>query len=204
MVTTRKFSSRRILGIAIVIMGGILITYAYYDIFTLRLDTGGTRGENRLFMIQVAISIIKTHPVFGVGLFNYQYHSHHLWDFWHPVHNTYLRLASETGIPGLLFFLWFIFEVFREIYGALRLKDRFLNIMALGIIGGLSAFCIAIMFGPQYQHFRQKFLFWVLSGMALSLKRVYSIHRLRMNQQNLRKNRLEINRNPIQQSEITS
>lgn len=204
MVTTRKFSSRRVLGIAIIIMGGLLITYAYYDIFTLRLETGGTRGQNRLFMIQVAISIIKTHPVLGVGLFNYQYHSHHLWDFWHPVHNTYLRLASEIGIPGLLFFLWFLFEVFREIYRSLRLRDRFLNIIGLGVVGGLSAFCIAIMFGPQYQHYRQKFIFWVLAGMAIALRRVYGFHQLKINHLNRRENHLERNRNNIQKMEVTS
>jgi O-antigen ligase len=171
LLKTRKTSSGLLGGVVVIIIIILTIGYGYYDLFAMRLATGG-KGFYRIQMIKISLGIIANNPIIGIGLFNYQYHSHLMSNFWHPVHNTYLRLACETGIPGLFFFLGFLFFVLREAYRGLKLKDRLLNAVALGILGGYTAFLIAVMFGPQYQHYRQKFTFWVLAGLALVLKRI--------------------------------
>ena len=123
-------------------------------------------------MIEIAFPIIFSHPILGVGLFNYQYHSFSSFEFWHPVHNTILRVAAEYGLPGLFFFLWFVVLVFKEARKNLKLKDEYLRNLSLGIIGSYTAFMIAVQFGPEYQHYRQKFLFWILAAIVIASKRI--------------------------------
>jgi len=53
----------------------------------------------------------------GVGLGNFlvelpKYYPHREIFFLQPVHNIYLLMLSETGIVGLLFFLWYILKTF--------------------------------------------------------------------------------------------
>ncbi|NIR53083.1 hypothetical protein GWN42_31665 [candidate division KSB1 bacterium] len=48
------------------------------------------------------------------------------------------------------------------------------------------AFLFTINFGPQYQHYRIKFLFWFMIGIIYSLRRVYK-HEVALKQQLLRK-----------------
>ena len=155
--------------IAVVIIITTVVGGFFWDTIMKRMESG---EEYRMRMIRIAFTIMQSNPVLGVGLFNYEYHSYNIFSFWQPVHNTYLRLATETGIPGGLLFLWLLFTIFREAYQALELKDKLLNLVGMGIFCGFTAFCVAILFGPQYQHYRHKFLFWVLAGLAVSLKRI--------------------------------
>ncbi len=172
MTLKRKLSPRLVLT-SIVIIGAIMVIISVFgELINLRFETGGS-GQYRLLMIRIAIPIILSHPILGVGLFNYQFYSFSSFKFWHPVHNEYLRLAAETGLPGLFFFLWFVFWVLKDAYKALKFKDKYLNAIAVGIFGGYTAFLTAVMFGPEYQQYRQKFIFWILAGLAVALKRIY-------------------------------
>jgi len=172
MALKRKLSPTLVLT-SIVIIGIVMVIISVFgELINLRFETGGS-GQYRLLMIKMAIPIILSHPILGVGLLNYQFHSFSSFKFWHPVHNEYLRLAAETGLPGLFFFLWFVFWIIKDAYNALKFKDRYLNAVALGILGGYTAFLTAVMFGPEYQHYRQKFVFWILAGLAVALKRIY-------------------------------
>ena len=77
-------------------------------------------------MFKVAFNVITAHPITGVGSKNYTL-VHQDYDHTDehisvmlpdsPVHNLFLLYAAEIGILGLLFFLWFVWELLR---GALR------------------------------------------------------------------------------------
>ncbi len=126
----------------------------------------------RWLMMRMAFQLIGKHPIFGVGLWNYQFHSYGDFRYWHAVHNMILRLGSELGIPGLILFLSILFKNFKNCITGLKFKDRFLNYTALGVMGGQLAFLLAAMFNPQFQHYRHKFLFWFLIGLAVAVKRI--------------------------------
>lgn len=74
--------------------------------------------SQRLSSAKDAITIIQKRPYLGIGLGNFipslaninKENSPLLSPFLHyqPVHNIYLLLTAETGLFGLLFFLWFI------------------------------------------------------------------------------------------------
>lgn len=75
----------------------------------------------RLHLNQTALEMIKQSPIIGVGLNNF---IPRLPDFWpkltttrflQPVHNIFLLVAAETGLIGLLIFLWFLILTFKKL-----------------------------------------------------------------------------------------
>jgi len=65
-----------------------------------------------------ATRMIVKNPVLGVGLNNFlpnlPYFEKQMNPFFYlqPVHNIYLLIASEVGIVGLVYFVWFIYETY--------------------------------------------------------------------------------------------
>ena len=129
---------------------------------------GGQRLETRLLfdegsaaaripMYKVAFNVIKAHPMCGVGLNNYTL-VHQDYDYTpehislllpnSPVHNLYLLYASEIGIPGLLFFLWFIWELLKySIRCARRIDVPIERAIYLSMAIGLISFLIQSITG---------------------------------------------------------
>jgi len=158
------------LGAAMVFLSVLVVVF--WDTIVLRFETGDT-GKYRMIMMEIAYDLIKENPVFGVGLHNYKFHQVELFRYWNPVHNEYMRLAAETGLPGLLFFLSVIWISLKECSALLRCRDRFIFAVALGSICSMWAFLFLINFGPEYAHYRIHFLFWILVAVMLSLRRIY-------------------------------
>jgi O-antigen ligase len=162
----------------------VLIAFLNWDKILARFETG-SEAKWRILMIEIAFPIIKSHPVFGVGLNNYQWHSFDDLRFWHPVHNEYLRYAAELGIPGGIFFLWMFFCVLKETYRHVKIRDALFNAIAIGIYCGIIAFMIAINFGPEYQHYRIKMTFWALCGLAFSFSHIRALEAMKQKKQQM-------------------
>lgn len=187
---SRGANTRSFRMIILVVIIVVILLVNFLDLITLRLQTG-QGPELRITMMRMAIRLISQNPILGVGLFNYEYYSYPTMAFWRPVHNSYLRIASEIGLPGIFFFLAFLFIVIRETFSSLRLRDRYLNAVAIGLFGGFAAFGLSVMFGPEYQHYFLKFLIWLMAGMAVSLKRIRRVEV--MQQQRLQRREKSLN-----------
>jgi hypothetical protein len=59
-----------------------------------------------------------------------------------PVHNHYIRVAAETGVPGLALLLLFVLAVVRQGYRAIFSQDAFLAITATALVAGVLAILI--------------------------------------------------------------
>ena len=74
----------------------------------------------RLELAKNALQLIKQNPLIGAGLNNFIVNlpkfqkGQILW--LQPVHNIYLLVAAETGIIGLIIFLWFLFLTFKKLF----------------------------------------------------------------------------------------
>ena len=167
-----KFSSNALQGVLVIMFIIIIIAFVFWGEILIRFESLETGNIKRMDMLAIAFRIIISNPLTGVGLFNYEYHSFQYFAFWTPVHNEFVRLAAETGVPGLIFFLLFVYFVIRDAQRSLKLKSKFYNAVALGILGGYSAFLGAILFGPQYQNYRQKVVFWILAGLSIAMMRI--------------------------------
>jgi O-antigen ligase len=78
----------------------------------------------RIVMLHTGLAMIAAHPVFGVGpervgprFMDYKPPTLELPPGWYGhLHNDYLQIAAERGIPCLVIFLWLFIEVIREGY----------------------------------------------------------------------------------------
>lgn len=89
------------------------------SIFDTRTDSS---NRARIVMLHTGLAMIAKHPWFGVGLERigpefmlYKPASLGLPTAWYGhLHNNYIQIAAERGIPCLLILLWLFIEVFRE------------------------------------------------------------------------------------------
>lgn len=105
------------LFLLLVILNSIFIVLAWPEISSRwPISLIGQSVSLRAFYIETAFSVIKAHPWLGLGLGNFVWRIRqmlHLLSSWlhQPVHNIYLLIASETGLTGLIVFLFFIFRL---------------------------------------------------------------------------------------------
>lgn len=89
-------------------------------------------AQQRFEILQTAARIVDDYPVFGVGLGAY---THANLDY-NPAlglkdtHNTYFKVAAETGLPGLVLFLALLVSVLRAGGAARRHAERALPAQA--------------------------------------------------------------------------
>jgi O-antigen ligase len=120
-------------------------------------DYGAARS--RIPMAAVASNMISQHPWLGVGFVNYTSVSSRYdrtrvsisYRFPWPVHNEFLLIAAELGLPALGLFLFILIVVFRMLLRIGRSRgDPFISHAAIGFLGGLVAWCIHLQFEFTY------------------------------------------------------
>lgn len=101
------------------------------------------KGESffqRVELNKIAWQMIKNRPLIGVGLNNF---IPQLPEFWsgsgftyllQPVHNIFLLTAAETGLVGLLIFLWFLFLTFKKLV-AVKNKPLIITLSVILFLG---------------------------------------------------------------------
>ena len=156
-----------------------IIIFSLQGFITTRLisDDYGA-AYSRIPLMKVAMNIIKTHPFLGIGINNYaevmqsydnttEKISFH---FPYVVHNSYLLIASEIGVIGLLLFLWFVTQIYkRGINLILNCNDRFIICATVGFLAGITAFLINITFENVGMVGQTFFIFLVISGVVIAL-----------------------------------
>ncbi len=128
----------------------------------------------------VAWDMFIDHPIFGVGLDNYEFYYD---DYAGRIgldpsigvrapHDLYLEIAAQTGLVGLLTFgilLWVMFQGLQranQIFASLHEKDYqgMVNSFTVGMFGYLVA---SLFLHGAYPRF-----FWLLFGIALALPQI--------------------------------
>lgn len=72
-------------------------------------------GLDRVYFYLTGLQLFVTHPLMGVGAGNYQFFDRLYAEVSAGgiAHNQFITVAAETGIPGLLVLLWFVFSLLR-------------------------------------------------------------------------------------------
>jgi O-antigen ligase len=167
-------------AVAIVPLVAIALPPGYgnrvYSIFDMSADVSGSSAV-RWNSMGLAWNAILGHPVLGVGL-----KQHGLafleatggWSSWNGVHNVYLEIAADLGIPALLLYLganWYLLtslsRSLRQINksrGKRSREARELIALGTGIQIALVAFLVAAFFHPVAYHF----YFFYIAGFAVA------------------------------------
>jgi putative inorganic carbon (HCO3(-)) transporter len=160
-----------LLGLSVPAM--ILVTIfalKYGSTFSDRLFSKKAEGmwEGRKQLQAESFDIIKAHPIFGVGYWNY-----HLQNTFYFVHNMYLLVAAEVGIPGLIFMAGFLLAILLYIIKGIRSKIFFVSNLSRGCLATLVGFLVSSIPGPDFwiNHAVQMY-FWMVVALQVALLRL--------------------------------
>ena len=171
-----------------------LVMFAFLLIFSIQVRTRVSRtvdfpnGLNKILAGRITLwknsfEVIKDYPLLGAGygpnVFNYLAKDYNLTtraNFSPPTsskqqqpdaHNFYIQIVVETGIIGLLVFLYFLFSFFRYIFNSLNRagKNREFLFTTVLIIFGILFFGLS---GYFYED-RNALFFWLFISLAVSV-----------------------------------
>ncbi len=136
--------------------------------------------SERLKMWKKTLSMIKDHPLTGVGSGNWKVviPSYGLANtvfakgYFAPdrVHNVYLQIASETGVPGAIFYfgMWMIIAVM----GSIVIRKTTSNdkkILVILMLAGLSAVAVDSFFSFAVERIEHSIYMLLMGGIILGL-----------------------------------
>ena len=133
------------------------------------------RAWSRVPLMQVACNMIMAHPILGVGLNNYtlvmdRYDNtlEHITRYVaQPVHNLFLLVAAEVGLPGLAFFLWLLAVLLRRAWHGFWQRDGVFGAWCLALLGSLSSYLLHGL--VDFKYLGSNYSFALLMGLAAAL-----------------------------------
>ena len=132
---------------------------------------GGDRG--RLTMWRHTIEMVQGHPLFGVGLGNWAVH-YPQYDGGDRItfgaaperpHNDLLSVLSETGLVGLVCYLWFLLVLFKTAQSHLKTSDPLIRWIASACLIGLTAIVVHSLFSFPRERITPTLFFWLSAGL---------------------------------------
>jgi len=187
--TLKSYSKKIFFAFAIVIVL-FSITTIYDTVFSQRLKSifkpSYQANLERIYLWQSALKMIKEHPFIGVGPDNYRWIYAERYASFSPFssmrivggipstnsNNLYLESFANTGIIGIILFIWLISKIFIYLVEILKYcQDKFLICITLGIIGSFASFFIHGLVDCFWQFQSIVILFWIIVGiLALEIK----------------------------------
>jgi O-antigen ligase len=142
-------------------------------------------NRNRVSAWRNSISIAGRRPLTGMGYGTYPY-AYRSWDAGHNsgeesfiaplhAHNIFLHILTETGIPGLLLFLYIMFSAYRLSLTKITANkdERLWHIYAVTALVG---FTLHELFNCYLNYPALALPFWLIIGGISSAERRYIIH----------------------------
>ncbi len=140
-------------------------------------------NQDRISIYSNTINMIKHHPFIGVGVNtfskNYGKYKTEQAEKYAPTpdgiyaHNSYLQMGGEIGLLGLLAFILFLFQVFRQSFRLERKSDdKYLKIIAISLVASIVAYLVNSLTETSLYYPRVVMIFWYLIGVSLSLNRL--------------------------------
>lgn len=132
--------------------------------------------SSRAELNSMALQMIESSPATGIGI-NYStyggrgfaYYDVYLAAFGLPpvVHNIYLLIAAEIGIPGAAAFVGFIILLLARAYARFAaMRDETTALLLAGAACGIIAYCVADLFEASLRKIEIAYLFWWCAGLA--------------------------------------
>lgn len=175
----KRFAQVIIIGIIILILIPFVpLEYLERVKSIVNLEEVSIRG--RLDGMIVGFWIMKDHPFLGIGLDRW------VWGYleraitspyvqtkfsWFP-HNVFVEVGSQLGALGLLFFLFLIAYIFKDLriaeHNFFKKKRSFLLFMTKALRMSMTGFLVSALFVAAI-HLK---LFWILGGFSIALKQL--------------------------------
>jgi O-antigen ligase len=156
-----------------VILLAVIIAFSGQISNRLNKSDGGA-AHSRIPLIHIAENVIRDHPLAGVGANNFAvvlpaYATLDAKDFLYVVHNKYLLVWAETGIAGLLAYLWFLGSTLRRGLRCTHTSDDVSALVAMGIFAAVLGH-MTHMFVDIFQSRPIVQLLWVLAAVVVAVE----------------------------------
>lgn len=138
--------------------------------------------EYRLLMWRDSVSLIRAHPLLGVGLDSvagdwqrWNLEAYRRFGLHSHFHSTPIQLAVECGLPALAVWIWLLaaYAIFLvRLHRAAANSDWFVRALILGAFGGLAAFILTGFLQYNFGDAEAMVVFWLLMGLTFALNRL--------------------------------
>jgi O-antigen ligase len=108
--------------------------------------------EERRYLNYKALEGIEHYPILGLGVRNFETYS----GVWKEVHNSYLQIAVEGGIPSFILYLLFFASAFSNLRKVRRIRDLDVptTLFVWALHSSMIGFVVGALFAPvAYQFF---------------------------------------------------
>ena len=118
-------------------------------------------AQDRMTLWNDAMNLFRQNPVLGAGFDTYRWQ--HRVGIYTDTHNYYLKVLVETGIVGLLLFLFVLAKAMRLGMGLFNsAKDPFLKSLGLGFALLMVCVFVVNLFGDRWLYIEVNGFLWVL------------------------------------------
>lgn len=177
--TIGKLKLKTVISAILIIATITIAIFSFSGIITHRLysyDYGSARS--RVPMMKGAFSMIKSHPIFGVGINNFtevsQNYDITFYGNPYPVHNIYLHIAAEIGIIGVFIFILIIFRFYKYGIHYIRSENSVYTGIVVGMLGGVTGFLIHGMVDCTYLGSYLFAILWFFIGILMGIREISS------------------------------
>ena len=158
----------------VIIVSVVFTTIKYGDVITGRMADSkealvSDKKHSRAGLAKDAMRIIRENKVFGVGLNNYRYHADEEIQGTRIVHNVYMLIAAQQGIPGITIFLILHIVVFSAGFRILKSRDPVLYHIGVACLAGLLVIFIYYLIAPDYRLVILKLHHWRALAMVVAV-----------------------------------
>jgi O-antigen ligase len=137
----------------------VLMTYDEHN------QTLDHSAETRLTLWEDAMEVFHSNPALGTGFATYA--SMHRVGQYEDTHNFFLKVLVETGVVGLILFLWLLATTFLTGYRLFRrAHDPFLASLGLGLAAWVVCAVTANFFGDRWTYLQVSGYMWVIAGLV--------------------------------------
>jgi O-antigen ligase len=134
--------------VPILVVSLLASPFIYHRVsMTVQGQSGGDVG--RLKLLKVGLEMVRAHPLFGVGLeripaeFPNYYKGNDLNTFYiGHMQNDFMQIAAERGLICLAAFLWFLFVLYRSLWGFAKSGDETRRLTAVSAMCALTGFLV--------------------------------------------------------------
>jgi O-antigen ligase len=133
---------------------------------TLEADLGHGSLTERTALLKAGFKIFMENPVLGVGTGLFRIHASYVsaGEVWKIAHNSYINVAAEQGVPGILTHLYFGFLLYKAAWqAAIRSNTEYTRSFGQGFFLSLLAFS-AMAFTLNLATFA---IAWYMLGLGL-------------------------------------
>ncbi len=171
----------------VIIVVSILLALFLYEPLIGRIF-GDDRGAalSRIPLMKLAFRIIEAKPILGVGVNNFavimeDYISRDLMGIWlYTVHNKYLLVWAETGVGGLLAFLWFLGSSIRNGWRCWLSQDPFLAPAGLALAAAFIGHMVHMNF-DTFQNRAPIQILWICCALSTAMINILKSEKMNKN-----------------------